>query len=137
MTIVDHKYGNKQVKMFYTNALKDMKRSFEYDDPDVRFRFAYDALIKLAITVAASRGKRVLSRAGHHIELLSMLSDALGEGRVKTIGNRMRKSRNKDMYAGGTLMSEKAAAEYAEFVKDVFSKAEIFMDKRKGRKKLL
>ncbi|MEA3450126.1 MAG: hypothetical protein U9Q85_04115 [Patescibacteria group bacterium] len=66
MTFVKHKYSAAQIKTLYTNASKDMKRAMKYDEPDVRFHYCYNSLLKLSIVVCASNQIRVLSRAGHH-----------------------------------------------------------------------
>ena len=137
MTFTEHKYSGKQIAAFRANAAKDLKRALEYDDPDASFRFAYDALIKLAIAVSASSDRRVMSRAGHYAELIERLSDTLALGRIKIIGNEMRRVRNKDMYAGGAVISRKAAHEYAAFVKEVFALADDYFGKKEGRAKML
>ena len=107
------------------------------DDPDVSFRFAYDALIKLAIAVCAISERRVMSRAGHHAELIEKLSVMLANDRIKIVGNEMRRIRNKEMYGGGAVISAKVAREYAGFVKDAFALADEYFEGTEGKRKMI
>jgi hypothetical protein len=82
----------------------------------VMFRFSYDGLIKLAIAVCAANGLRAKSTAGHHYDLIEKLSVYLNDVNIKVIGNRMRDKRNRDLYDGGIVISEKDANEYLTWI---------------------
>jgi len=58
----------------------------------------------------------------------------LNDKDIYSMGNKMRKKRNMDLYGGGVLISVKEAAEYRDWLRTIFKKAEenIF-----GIKKLL
>ena len=127
-------FSPRQINYYFSAAARDFKIASDFAVPEVIFKFSYDSLIKLAIAVCAKNGLRVKARVGHHIELLGKLSEFIGSKDIETIGNKMRKKRNMDLYEGGVLISEKEAEEYKNWLKTVFSKAEenIF-----GVKKLL
>ena len=136
MTFVEYKFKQSQLKAYFTAAKNDLSTARKYSDPEVRFRFSYDALIKLAITVAAFGGKRVKSRAGHHIELIEKLANALSDKAINEFGNDMRIRRNKNLYDGGVLISKKDADHFFKMVQKTFLSAEDLIDKKKRRVKL-
>ena len=81
-------FSVKTITRYFNNALKDFKIALENKEMSVvAFRFAYDALIKLGITVIASCGYRVKSRRGHHVKILEKMSEILKDEDVKIIGN--------------------------------------------------
>lgn len=137
MTFKDHKYSEKQIRALRTNAVKDLARAKKYSEIDVVFRLAYDAFLKLAIAICASRGIRVLARMGHHNELITEMSRILKNGKINTIGNKMRKMRNRDMYGGGVVLSKKEADEFTGFVNEIFIQADDYFGKKYGKVKLL
>ncbi|MBU4216466.1 hypothetical protein L6270_01660 [Candidatus Parcubacteria bacterium] len=137
MTFEKFEFKPSQTEKYFLSAKRDLKIAIGSDIIDVQFKFSYDALLKLAITVCAHEGLRVKSKAGHHIELVDKLAVILHEPDVSIIGNEMRKKRNFDLYSGGLVVSEKEAREYCNWVKDVFSKAEDFLNQKKGVVKLL
>jgi len=120
-------FSPRQINNYFTAALRDFKIASDSAVPEVIFKFSYDSLIKLAIAVCAKNSLRVKARVGHHIELLGKLSEFIGLEDVESIGNKMRKKRNMDLYEGGILISEKEAGEYRNWLKAVFSKAETYL----------
>jgi len=74
MTFEKFDFTEKQIKAYFRNAKKNLKIAREADVVEVVFHFSYDALIRLAVSICASEGLRVLSRAGHHAELINKLS---------------------------------------------------------------
>jgi len=120
-------FSARQINNYFSAASRDFKIAGDSSVPEIIFRFSYDALIKLAISVCAKNGLKVKSRAGHHIELLKKLSEFIDDKEIKTIGNKMRRKRNLDLYGGGILMSEKEAGEYREWLKAIFIKAEAYL----------
>ncbi|MDD5750846.1 MAG: hypothetical protein PHU56_04385 [Candidatus Pacebacteria bacterium] len=94
------------------------------------FRFCYDSLIKLAITLCAINGLRVKARQGHHWELIQKMAGYLKDKELEILVNEMRGKRNWDLYGGGVVISNKEAKEYVVFAKEVFRKAESYSQKR-------
>jgi hypothetical protein len=122
-------FSQRQIKKYYRSAIRDLKIAINSRIPEVIFRFSYDALIKLAITICAKNNLRVKARKGHHIELIRKLSFFLKDLEIEVLANDMRAKRNMDLYEGGILISDKEAKEYLEWVKKIFQKAEtIFED---------
>jgi len=140
MIIFDSKYfkkfefKSKQTEKYLQAAYKDLKIANQSGVAEVKFQFAYNALIKLGIVLISRLGYKAKSRSGHHIKILEKMALILDDKDIYSLGNRMRKKRNMDLYEGGVLISEKEAEEYKNWLKTVFLKAEknIF-----GLKKLL
>ena len=120
-------FSERQIDRYFQSAISDYKIAIESSVPAVTFRFCYDALIKLAITVCAKNGLKVKARQGHHIELLGKLSDFLENNDIEIIGNEMRGKRNFDLYSGGILISSKETEEYKKWLKPIFANAEDFL----------
>ena len=118
-------FQEKQISQFLLSARHDLKIAKESDVPDVVFKFSYDALIKLGITLIAKKGYKVRSTAGHHIKILEKLSQLLKDEDILVLGNKMRQERNVNLYDGGIFVGEKDSLEYLEFVKSTFKKAGI------------
>lgn len=129
------KFSNKQLDNYIKSAKRDLKIATDSNVPEVAFRFCYDALLKLAIAVCAKNGLRVKSRKGHHIELITKLSEFLKDKDIEVLANEMRAKRNWDLYSGGVLISDKEAKSYVKWVSEVFQKAEGFLNgKQQGLK---
>ncbi len=120
-------FSARQINHYFNAASRDFKIAAGSSVPEIIFRFSYDALIKLAISICAKNSLRVKARAGHHIELLKQLSEFIDDKEIDAIGNQMRRKRNYDLYGGGILMSEKEAEEYREWLKNIFVKAEAYL----------
>jgi hypothetical protein len=121
------KFTDGQVRKYFNGAIKDFKIASESDIPEVIFKFSYDSLLKLAISVCAKNGLRVRSKTGHHIELLKKLSEYFKNDDVFIIGDQMRKKRNFDLYSGGALISEKEAHDYLKRLKKIIIQAEDYL----------
>ena len=110
MTKFDNKHFRKfpftdeQNDQFFQNALRDLKISKEDGIPEVRFTY------------------KVRSIPGHHIAVISKMSEILKDDDVNIIGNRMRMKRNKDLYDGGDIISAKEADECLKFVEEAIKK---------------
>ncbi len=112
-----------QLHQFFASAERDYGIAMDDSIPEVRFKFAYDALIKTGIAMIAQEGYKVRSQTGHHVKILDKLSEILNDEDVSIMGNAMRQSRNRDFYDGGTLITETEAKQYLEFVGKVIDKA--------------
>ena len=121
------KFETKTVKKYFSGAERDFIIARENKHPEVTFKFSYDCLIKIGITLIASHGQRIKSRTGHHVKILEKLSQILGNKDIEIMGGAMRKKRNFDLYEGGTIISEKEAKEYFNFVKIIITESEKFL----------
>ncbi|MFC2062099.1 hypothetical protein ACFLUV_06270 [Elusimicrobiota bacterium] len=118
-------FSKGQIEQFTQSAIHDLKIAEEAVVSDVTFKFSYDALIKIGITLIAMRGYKVRSTAGHHIKILEKLSDILGDEDIIVLGDKMRKERNLNLYDGGFFVGDKDSREYLVFVENVFAEAGI------------
>lgn len=125
-------FEERTVREYFNNALKDLKIAAVNKNEEVVFKFSYDALIKIGITLIAFLGFRVKSRRGHHIKILDKLSQILDDENIILIGEAMRKKRNLDLYEGGILISEREAKNYFSFVKKVARDAEKYLSSQKS-----
>ncbi|MGA2799279.1 MAG: hypothetical protein ABSE63_16990 [Thermoguttaceae bacterium] len=113
-------FSKEQVRKHLQSAERDWKIARSSDMADVVFKFSYDALLKLAVYVAACSGLRVRSITGHHRKLLEKLSELIQDEDAFYIANEMRQKRNSDLYQGGALITDKDAESYLSFVSSVF-----------------
>jgi hypothetical protein len=122
-------FTKKQIERHYRSALKDFGIARKSDIPDVMFRFSYDSIIKLAIAVCADHNLRIKARMGHHIELISKLSEIFDNKEIMVFANDMRTKRNKDLYGDGVFISKEIAKDYLKWVKSVFEIADDYFQK--------
>jgi len=122
------KFTDRQVEKYFNSAIRDFKIAIDSDIPEVIFKFCYDSLLKIAITICAKNNLRVKSRAGHHIELLKKLSEHLNNEDIFIMSDEMRKKRNFDLYSGGVLISEKEALDYRKRLKKIVAQAEKYLN---------
>lgn len=120
-------FKRKQTEKYLQAAYRDLKIANQSGVAEVEFQFTYNALIKLGIVLISRLGYKVKSRSGHHIKILEKMALILDDKDIYSIGNRMRKKRNTDLYEGGVLISEKEAEEYKNWLKKVFIKAEKYL----------
>ncbi|EKD65316.1 MAG: hypothetical protein ACD_50C00118G0002 [uncultured bacterium] len=116
------KFEESQVKDYFRSAKSSLEIAGKVDIPEVIFKFSYDALIKLGITLIAREGYKTRSTTGHHIKILEAMSRILKDEEIETVGNMMRRQRNMDLYNGGIIVTEKESREYLNFVRGVFRK---------------
>ncbi|MBU3964356.1 hypothetical protein KJ562_01325 [Patescibacteria group bacterium] len=129
-------FTEKQIDRHYKSCLRDFSIASKSEIPEVAFRFCYDAIIKLSITICAKNGLRVKARAGHHIELIEKLSEFLKDKEIVIIANEMRIKRNKDLYGEGILISNIDAKDYVKWAKSVFGAADEYLFKKGSRLRL-
>ena len=125
------RFTQRQTDDFFNGAKHDFTIATQATVPDVTFRFAYDALIKLAIAICADHGLRVKAQQGHHVELIEKLAEYLGDPEIQVVLNKFRQKRNWNLYYGGTVISEKAVAEYLTWTQTVFGKAQQYFNRGK------
>lgn len=118
----DFSFTPEQVQKNLQNAKRDLGIAREDTILDVKFTYAYTALIKSGIALLSHYKLKVRSIPGHHIKLIEKLTEILGDQAISDLGNAMRQKRNVDLYAGGTDVTAKECAEYLDFVECVFLK---------------
>jgi hypothetical protein len=116
-------FAAEEVNARFENARRDLVIAEKDPFPEVRFSYAFQALIKTGIAVLASEGLKVRSIPGHHVKILERMSAALDDPDILTLGNAMRMKRNQDLYGAGQLISEKESVEYLAFVQRILKRA--------------
>lgn len=122
MTFIDS-----QIRDYYSSALHSLEIAKKDNFCEVKFKFTYDALIKMAITLIAFEGFKVRSKIGHHVKILEAITKILDNEDIAVIGNIMRRERNTDLYNGGIIVTEKQTEEYLEFVEKIFKQAKQYL----------
>ena len=118
-------FSKEDIKQYFENTIRDLDIAKKDKIPEVKFTYAYQALIKVGITLIAKIGNvKVRSALGHHIKILEKMSDVLEDEALLTLGNAMRTKRNLDFYSGGEIITEKEATEYLAFVTGVIKEIE-------------
>jgi hypothetical protein len=112
-----------EVRKRFDGARRDLEIAEKDRFPEVRFTYAFQALIKLGIALIAREGLKVRSVPGHHVKILERMSEILKDPDVLVFGNGMRMKRNQDLYGGGEPITEKEAVDYLAFVQRVFKLA--------------
>jgi len=123
------KFSNDQVTKNFNNATKDLRIAKEVKILEVKFNYAYIALIKAGIALASYYSRRMKNVPGHHVKIIEQMARILGDDSVADIGNVMRSKRNIDLYAGGIEVTEKETREYIEFVNTVIAKVKKLLSK--------
>lgn len=116
-------FAPEQLKRYFDSAERDYGIAATDSIPEVRFKFAYDSLIKIGVALIAKEGYKVRSQPGHHVKIIEKLSEILGDEDIDIVGNAMRQSRNKDFYDAGTIITKTQAGQYVEFVCAIVGKA--------------
>lgn len=117
------KFLPEEIRKRFESARRDFEIAEKDSFSEVRFTYAFQALIKIGIALLAQEGLKVRSIPGHHVKILERLSELLKEPDVLVFGNGMRMKRNQDLYGGGEAITEKEAADYLIFVRKVFKAA--------------
>lgn len=115
-------FNKEQIDKNIQNALKDFKISKEDKILEVKFNYAYTALIKAGIALLSYYKVKIKSMPGHHIKIIEKTSEILKDKSVVELGNVMRSKRNLDFYSGGIEVTEKECREYMEFVNKTIEK---------------
>lgn len=121
-------YKNNQIEKYVKSVVKDLKIAKSSKVPDVMFQFSYNAFIKLGICLIAYHGYKIKSKTGHHIKVIKKTAEILNDDIIFIYGDRMRKTRNMELYdGGGILITEKQAKAYFSFVEKVFFQSKDFL----------
>jgi len=114
-------FDRAQVAKHFENALKDFNIAEIDKIPDVKFNYAYSALIKSGIALLSHYQIKTKSVPGHHIKIIEKLAEALKDDAINDVGNAMRSKRNIGMYSGGVDITDKESLEYVDFVRKVIA----------------
>ncbi|MEW5907866.1 MAG: hypothetical protein AB1643_01650 [Patescibacteria group bacterium] len=126
-------FSKNQIRKYLDSAYKDLKIAKNANIAEVKFQFTYNAFIKLGISLIACYGYKVKSRLGHHIKILEKMSEILKNEDVLMYGNEMRKTRNIELYDGGsTIITNKQAKEYLDFIEKIFDLSKGILKKHLG-----
>jgi hypothetical protein len=117
------KFSAEEISKRFESARHDLEIAEKDAFSEVRFTYAFQAMIKIGIALLAQEGSKVRSIPGHHVKILERMSEILKDPDILVFGNRMRMKRNQDLYGGGELITEKEAADYLVFVQKVFKLA--------------
>lgn len=119
---VNFAFTPEQVFKNLHNALRDLDIARRDAILEVKFTYAYSALLKAGIALLSGRNLKVRSVPGHHARIIEKLAELLGDKAVEDLGNVMRIRRNADLYSGGTDVTEKDCGEYLAFVEGVVAR---------------
>ncbi|MDD3285792.1 MAG: hypothetical protein PHG95_04160 [Patescibacteria group bacterium] len=96
-------------------------------EAEIKFQFTYNCLLKLAQSVCASQNLRVKARFGHHSALLDKCAEVMGNKKIAAVAQVMRDKRNRDLYDGGTVITDKEADVYYQFVKKLIKEVKGYL----------
>lgn len=111
-----------QIARNLANAEHDLSIAKQDTIREVKFSYAYTALIKAIIALLSAYHKKVKSIPGYHVKLLDKTAEILKDDTIAVLGNSMRSKRNTDLYSGGIEVTEKEVIEYLDFVEKVIDK---------------
>ena len=120
-------FSPEQVADYLNNANKDLNIAKRDEIAEVKFNYAYSALIKAGLTLLSHHNQRIKSLPGHHIKIIDALARILKDESINDVGNAMRSKRNLDMYSGGMEITEKECREYLDFAARVLSRVKIIV----------
>jgi len=118
------KFSREQIEENLANAQRDLKIAKKDDILDVKFNFAYSALIKGGIALLSQSQLRVKSTPGHQAKIIEYMARILNDDAIETLGNLMRQKRNLDFYAGGIEITERECEEFISFADRVLKRLE-------------
>ncbi len=123
-------FSDRQIEKNLANAMKDLEIAKKADILDVKFNYAYSAMIKGGIALLSHSQLKVKSIPGHQAKIIENLARILKDDSVESIGNMMRQKRNLDFYSGGVEVTEKECVEYIDFTERVLKRLEEMLLRR-------
>jgi hypothetical protein len=117
-------FSSEQIEQNLASAFRDLDIAERVDILDVKFTYAYTALIKGGIAILGHRQLKTKSIPGHQAKIIEKLAQTLNDHTIEILGNIMRQKRNQDFYSGGIEVTEKECKEYLDFVRRVLEKLE-------------
>ena len=122
------------IRRYVESAQRDFEIAQKDKFLEVRFSYAYQALLKTGMAIIAFKGGvRIRSVPGHHVKILVHLSRLLNDQDILTTGNAMRMKRNKDLYSGGEYLAKKEVEDYVQFVGSVVHRVQKMMRAKESR----
>ena len=109
---VGFKFSQEEIEKNLANALRDLDIAKKVNILDVRFHYAYMALIKGGIALLSRHQVRIKSVPGHQAKIIEKMAELLNDDSIAVLGNVMRQKRNLDFYSGGIEVTEKECREY-------------------------
>ena len=119
---VKFNFTREQVQLNLKNAFRDLTIAQQDKISEVKFSYAYTAIIKAGIAVLSHRQIKAKSVPGHHIKIIEKLAEFLGDESIADMANVMRSKRNLDLYAGGIEITDKECRDYLSFAENVLLK---------------
>jgi hypothetical protein len=98
---VRFKFSDEQIEKNVASAVRDLSIAKKVDILDVKFNYAYSALIKGGIALLSHSQLKIKSIPGHQAKIIENLAQALNDDSIESLGNMMRQKRNLDFYSGG------------------------------------
>jgi len=115
-------FTKEQIIKNIDNAIRDLDIAKTDTILDVKFNYAYTAMIKAGIALLSFHRQKVKSAPGHHIKIIEKLAQILKDESIADFGNLIRSKRNLDLYDGGIEVTQKECLEYIDFVESVISR---------------
>ena len=101
--------------------------------PETRLEQAYHAILGCALVALRVRGLRPADRPGHHVVALESLADTLGVPLERVdYFQTLRALRNKDLYIGGTHISDAEAVEAVEAARALAGELKVRLGGKEG-----
>jgi hypothetical protein len=117
-------FSRDQIEQNLANAFRGLDIANRADILDVKFNYAYTALIKGGMAILSHRQLKTKSIPGHQAKIIENMDQVLNDPSIEILGNLMRQRRNQDFYSGGIEVTEKECGEYLVFVRSVLGKIE-------------
>lgn len=117
-------FSRAQIEQNLASAFRDLGIGKTSDILDVKFNYAYTALIKSGIAALSHRQLKTRSVPGHQANIIEHLARVLNDNDIDIMGNLMRQKRNVDFYSGGVEVTEKECEEYIDFVESVLKRVQ-------------
>lgn len=124
-------------RMFGTVQRRLQDAEHEGIHPETRLEQAYHAILGCALIALRTHDLRTVNRPGHHIVALESLADTLGLSidRIDYFQT-LRDLRNKDLYTGGTYISDSQAAEAIEEARKLAQDLTVWLAQQSNSKQL-
>jgi hypothetical protein len=123
---VNFTFSDRQINNYFQSAKRDFLLA-SYKEAEIKFQFSYNCFLKLAQAVCARKGLRVKSSSGHHAALFLKYAEIFKDDMSAAVAQAMRDKRNRDLYDGGIIISDKEAETYYQFVKKAMVKVENYL----------
>jgi len=115
-------FSREQIEKNLASAFRALEIARKTDILDVKFNYAYTALIKGGIALLSHRQLKIKSIPGHQVKIIEILARTLGDDSIEAMGNLMRQKRNLDFYGGGIEVTEKECEECLNFTESVLNR---------------